>query len=66
MGVGSFLTCNAQSVTIPGISVNNITYNGTNNMKWKVPGLVEYDRDTVSIKFVEFAGLPITQIMGQY
>lgn len=61
-----FLTTVCQSVQIPGITVNNIEYAGTNNMKWYYPGTVEYDNNRFTCKFVEFQGLPILQIMGQW
>lgn len=64
-GVGSFLTCNAQSVTVPDISVAPISFNGVNGFQWSVPGTVTYNH-TVSIKFIEFAGIPITMIMGNW
>ena len=63
---GSFLTTVCQSVQVPGIRVNNITYNGLNNMKWHVPGTVEYEGEEITCKFTEMAGLPIMQIMGQW
>ena len=31
---GEFLTTVCQSVTVPGITVNNIEYTGLNNFKW--------------------------------
>jgi len=64
--VGKFLTTVCQSVTVPGITVNPIEYNGLNNMSWSVPGTVEYDNKRFTARFVEFAGLPITQIMGKW
>ncbi len=63
---GKFLTTVCQSVTIPGITVNSIEYNGLNNIKWSVPGTVEYDAQRFTARFIEFAGLPITQIMGKW
>lgn len=63
---GKFLTTVCQSVTIPGINVEPIEYNGLNNMKWSVPGLVQYDSNRFTAKFTEMAGLPILQIMGKW
>lgn len=63
---GRFLTTVCQSVTIPGISVNKIAYNGLNNMEWNVPGTVEYESHSITCKFIEFAGLPIIEIMGNW
>lgn len=64
--VGKFLQTICLSVTIPGITVNPIEYNGTNNMKWYVPGTVEYENNRFSCKFNEFAGLPVLQIIGSW
>lgn len=63
---GKFLTTVCQSVTVPGITVNNIEYNGTNNASWAYPGTVEYDNKRFTCKFIEFAGLPILQIIGSW
>jgi len=63
---GEFLTTVCQSVTIPGITVNNIEYTGLNNFKWNYPGTVEYDNQRFTAKFIEFANLPILTIMGQW
>lgn len=64
---GKFLMTTCQAVSnIPGITVNPIEFNGLNNLKWSVPGTVEYDSNRFSVRFVEFAGLPITTIMGQW
>ena len=64
--VGQFLTTVCQAVTIPGITVQPIEYNGLNDMKWYVPGITNLERNTVDCTFVEYAGLPITQIMGRW
>jgi hypothetical protein len=63
---GKFLTTVCQSVTVPGVTVNPIEFNGLNNIKWSVPGTVEYDSQRFTARFIEFAGLPITQIMGKW
>lgn len=64
--VGQFLTTVCQQVEIPGYTVNAITYNGLNNMKWNVPGTVELTGQQFTCHFTEMAGLPITQIMGRW
>ncbi len=63
---GNFLQTVCQSVTIPGITVNNIEYTGLNDFKWNYPGTVEYDNQRFTAKFIEFAGLPILQIIGEW
>ena len=63
---GSFMASSCLSVTIPGITVNDITYNGINNLKWNVPGTVEYDSQTVTIKFIEFYKMPISRMIGSW
>lgn len=63
---GKFLNTVCLSVTIPGITVNTIEYNGTNNAHWIYPGTVEYDDRRFTCKFIEFAGLPILEIMGSW
>lgn len=63
---GKFLTTVCLSVNIPGITVNTVEYNGTNNMHWAYPGTVEYDDRRFTCKFIEFAGLPILEIMGSW
>lgn len=63
---GTFLQTVCQSVTVPGITVNNIEYTGLNNFKWNYPGTVEYDNQRFTAKFIEFAGLPIYEIIGEW
>lgn len=64
---GKFLCTTCQAVSnIPGLTVNPIEYNGLNNLKWSVPGTVEFDSNRFTVKFTEFAGLPITTIFGKW
>jgi hypothetical protein len=63
---GTFLQTVCQSVTVPGITVNNIEYSGLNDFKWNYPGTVEYDNQRFTAKFIEFAGLPIYEIIGEW
>lgn len=65
-GIGDFLSTVCKVVTVPGITVNPIEYNGLNDMKWYVPGTTVLERNTFDCTFVEMAGLPITQIMGRW
>jgi len=64
--VGQFLTTVCQQVEIPGYRVDPIEYGGLNNMKWRVPGLVQLSGQEFTCHFTEMAGLPITQIMGRW
>ena len=63
---GSFLTAICQSVTIPGITVNQISHGGTNNFTWQTPGTVEFTSKSFSVKMQEFVGLPTLSIVGQW
>ncbi len=63
---GSFLTAICQSVTIPGITVNQISHSGTNNFTWQTPGTVEFTSKSFSAKMQEFVGLPTLSIVGQW
>ena len=63
---GDFLTTVCKAVTVPGITVNPIEYQGINDMKWFVPGTTTLERNTFDCTFVEMAGIPVTTIMGQW
>ena len=49
------------SVTPPGGTLNKISFTGLGGTKWAVPGGIDYG-DSISIKFVEYSGLPVCQI----
>lgn len=53
------------SVTPPGGTLNKISFTGLGGTKWAVPGAIDYG-DSVSIKFVEFSGTPITQFFHEW
>jgi len=55
------LAASCLSVTPPGGTLNKVSFTGLGGTKWAVPGSIDYG-DSVSIKFLEYSGLPITQI----
>lgn len=61
-----FLTTTCTSVSIPGITVNPNEYQGLNASSWSYPGLVELDSKRFTCKVVEYAGLPILEIVGSW
>jgi hypothetical protein len=50
------------SVTPPGGTLGKVEFTGLGGVKWAVPGNVDYGT-SISIKFLEFSGLPILKIM---
>ncbi|MGD2071933.1 MAG: hypothetical protein PVG65_00380 [Candidatus Thorarchaeota archaeon] len=50
------------SVTPPGGTLNKVEFTGLGGVKWSVPGNIDYG-NSVSIKFLEFNGTPILNIM---
>ena len=50
------------SVTPPGGTLNKVEFTGLGGVKWSVPGNVDYG-NSVSVKFLEFNGVPILNIM---
>lgn len=50
------------SVTPPGGTLNKVEFTGLGGIKWAVPGNIDYG-NSVSIKFLEFNGVPILNIM---
>ena len=53
------------SVTPPGGTLNKISFTGLGGTKWAVPGSIDYG-DSISIKFVEYSGLPVTQFFHEW
>lgn len=49
------------SVTPPGGTLNTIEYQGLGGTKWGVPGSIDYG-STISLKYIEFSGLPILRL----
>jgi len=52
-------------VTPPGGTLNKIEFTGLGGIKWAVPGNLDYG-NSVSVKFLEMQGLPITTIMHKW
>lgn len=50
------------SVTPPGGTLSKVEFTGLGGVKWAVPGNIDYG-NSITIKFLEFSGLPILQIM---
>ncbi len=50
------------SVTPPGGTLNKVEFTGLGGIKWAVPANIDYG-NSVSVKFLEFNGTPILNIM---
>jgi len=59
------LAASCLSVTPPGGTLNKVSFTGLGGTKWAVPGSIDYG-DSISIKFLEYSGLPITQIFHSW
>ena len=59
----AYLEGSCLSVTPPGGTLNTVEFAGLGGTKWGVPGGIDYG-NTVSIKFLEFTGMPIQNIIG--
>jgi len=60
--IGKILTGSCLSVTPPGGTLNKVEFTGLGGIKWAVPGNIDYG-NSVSMKFLEFNGIPILKIM---
>lgn len=60
--LGYYLAGACLSVTPPGGTLNKVEYTGLGGIKWAVPGSIDYG-NSVSVKFLEFNGLPTSNIM---
>jgi len=60
--VGNLLTGACLSVTPPGGTLNKVEFTGLGGIKWAVPANIDYG-NSVSVKFLEFNGIPIMNIM---
>lgn len=60
--IRNFLSAACLSVTPPGGTLNKVEYTGLGGVKWAVPGNIDYG-NSVSVKFLEFNGTPILNIM---
>ncbi len=63
--VKNLLSASCLSVTPPGGTLNKIEYTGLGGIKWSVPGNIDYGT-SVSIKFLEYNGLPISNIFHEW
>ena len=59
--IKQLLSASCLSVTPPGGTLNKIEFTGLGGTKWSVPGNIDYG-NTVSVKFLEYNGLPIASI----
>lgn len=60
--IRNILSASCLSVTPPGGTLNKVEYTGLGGVKWAVPGNIDYG-NSVSVKFLEFNGTPILNIM---
>jgi len=63
--VAQILAATCTGVTPPGGTLNKIEFTGLGGVKWAVPGNLDYG-NSVSVKFLEMQGLPITTIMHKW
>lgn len=59
------LAATCTGVTPPGGTLNKVEFTGLGGVKWAVPGNLDYG-NSLSIKFTEMQGLPITSIMHHW
>jgi hypothetical protein len=59
--ITSILSAACLAVTPPGGTLGKVEFTGLGGVKWAVPGNVDYGT-SISIKFLEFSGLPILKI----
>lgn len=55
-----------RAVNIPNIVVNHIEIEGLNNLKWAVPGTVEFDSQIVTLRFLETKGIPVYRLISSW
>jgi hypothetical protein len=60
--VANLLSGACLSVTPPGGTLNKVEFTGMGGIKWAVPANVDYG-NSVSVKFLEFNGTPLLNIM---
>lgn len=60
--IGNILAASCLSVTPPGGTLNKVEFTGLGGIKWSVPGNIDYG-NSVSVKFLEFNGTPLLNIM---
>jgi hypothetical protein len=59
------LAATCTGVTPPGGTLNKIEFTGLGGVKWAVPGNLDYG-NSISIKFQEMQGLPVSMIMHNW
>jgi len=59
------LAATCTGVTPPGGTLNKVEFTGLGGVKWAVPGNLDYG-NSISIKFQEMQGLPVTTIMHRW
>ena len=60
--ISNLLAGSCLSVTPPGGTLNKVEFTGLGGIKWAVPANVDYG-NSVSVKFLEFNGTPLLNIM---
>jgi len=60
--IANLLSGACLSVTPPGGTLNKVEFTGLGGIKWAVPANVDYG-NSVSVKFLEFNGTPLLNIM---
>ena len=61
MDANNVLESACTSVTPPGGTINRAEYSGLGGVKWAVPSSMDYG-DSITIRYIEFSGLPIQRI----
>ncbi len=59
------LASTCTGVTPPGGTLNKVEFTGLGGVKWAVPGSIDYG-NSISIKFQEMQGLPVSTIMHRW
>jgi len=60
--ISNLLSGACLSVTPPGGTLNKVEFTGLGGIKWAVPANIDYG-NSVSVKFLEFSGTPLLNIM---
>jgi hypothetical protein len=59
--ISLLIQSNTNSITLPGATLSKTTFDGLGGLKWHVPTMIEIG-DTLTLKHVEFSGLPMFRI----
>lgn len=60
--IANVLSASCLSATPPGGTLGKVEFTGLGGVKWAVPGNIDYG-NSFSVKFLEFSGTPILNIM---